>query len=279
MAKDNNNRSDNFNGNVRHSADGKINDYAAPPFPLAPWADSSYLTYGTTSHPPDPNPHGHVQARVVHYIDHEAAREAPSSSNRPAHSPAYVQRLQDHETRRLKRAAARRATSSLNVPTATELSPMEGLASEPAAPQATETAVLDWTTEAPSLSLALEQDPLESDLEEDSETYLDGMVGWMRTHVQQRNDAHAHSPSGFDNQRAPTLPFGLGLNVPAPTVPRFTDTTWPYTDRRLSQASMFDVNAILGTGPQVESDSERRRRNVAVQRASRKRLEERHRHG
>ena len=172
---------DNINVDIRRAADGKTNDYGEPPWPLAPWADSSYLPYTPTSHAPDPNPHGDVRARVVSFLDREAARVAtPSSPDRPARCGATLQRLRVRATRRSERAVPRRAVaSSFDAPAGDTSSPVEGVTAEAPVPQPFEFREAPARTVSPRLQSVAEgttQSGAGAVAGEGRPDYLGGMV-------------------------------------------------------------------------------------------------------
>ncbi|MCJ1379429.1 hypothetical protein MMC17_002530 [Xylographa soralifera] len=282
MAQNNKNRFDNIDVDIRRAADGKTNGHGEPPWPLASWADSSYLTYGATTRPQDLDPHGNVRARVVGFLDREAAREAASSSDRPARSPAHLQRRRVHETRRSELAVATRDTSSLNVPAGNTASPVEGIAEEAPTPRPFEFRETPAQTVGPGLQSAAGgtmQAGAGSVVERSRPDYLDGMVGWMRGHARERGlEAPRSFGRGGCGAPRPTIAsFGLRAASPSKHPHRLADAAWPYSSKRLMVASMEDVNAISGTHPSVHGNREQRRKKAAARKDLLQRLRDRHR--
>ncbi|MCJ1436354.1 hypothetical protein MMC27_005733 [Xylographa pallens] len=251
---------DNINVDIRRAADGKTNDHGETPWPLAPWADSSYFPFTPTSHAPDPNPHGDVRARVEGFLDREAAREAvPSSSDRPARCPATLQRRRVRATRRSERAAPRRAVASgFDAPAGETSSPVEGVTAEAPVPQPFEFREAPAQTVGPRMQSATEgmaQSGAGAAAEENRPDYLDGMVDWMNGFRRERN---SHSGGRNDPRARAAAAFGRVVPAPAPCPPPVANTASLYANKRMMQASMEDVYAILGTGPCVPSDREQR---------------------
>ncbi|MCJ1398290.1 hypothetical protein MMC11_001487 [Xylographa trunciseda] len=243
MDQNTNNCSDDSNASVRLTADGKINDYGPPPWPLAPWADSSYLPFRA---PPAPNPDTDIRARVVRFIDREAARETPSSTD----------------------------TSAAN-----GVSPMEDPISEPTAPRPRahqEAPAQDHGTSSRTATQRTRPATVPSEVERSHPAYLDDMNEWLRNHIRQRSREHARTLNGgrCESARPPTAVYGFGLRIDPPT--SRADTVWPYNDLRLLQASMFDVNAILPRRSWMDVERERRENREAKE-AFRKECEEKRR--
>jgi len=253
----NNDCSDDFDASVRLTADGKINDYGVPPWPLAPWADRSYLSYGTAPYSPDPNPHDDVPARVARFVDREAAEGgAPRSNSAATNGFSPIGALQPEPT--ASRPLPHREAPAQDPDTGSE-SAKEGTI---------RAAVADPVVEA-----------------SDSDN-LGEWNEWMRSYMRDRNWEYARtlkrSPGrGFDNPRNHILPYAFGLGTAASVAPSprpFTDTNWPYNHPRLAQASMHDVHAILPEYSR-EDDEKERRVSREEKEAFRKECEEKRRRG
>ncbi|MCJ1319985.1 hypothetical protein MMC15_005321 [Xylographa vitiligo] len=275
MNRNNRNPFNNIDVDIRRAANGNTNDNGPPPWPLAPWADSSYLPYTPPSHPPDPNPHSHVRARVVGFLDRDAARQAPSNLGRRARSPSTLQRLRIRATRRSERAVARRATSNGDGPAGNRPTPVEGTTAEAPVPQPFEFQNTPAQITPAGLQLNAEramQVGAASVGEELRPGYLDGMVGWAHSTSRKRS---LDSRECVDPTALAAAAFGSVVTPRRPCPPLLAAATWPYGARRMMQGSMLDVNVILNQ--RVRRNREQWRRKAALRREMVRRLEDAHR--
>ncbi|MCJ1283645.1 hypothetical protein MMC26_002976 [Xylographa opegraphella] len=278
MDQNNNNRFDDVNVNVYRDADSKTKDFGARPCPLAPWANSSHLPYTPASHPPSPNPKGAVGAC-------EAAQSAARSSNKRTRSPATLQRLRIHATRRSELAVPRRTASSSNVPASGSSLPAEGVTTEGPDPQLFE------SREAGVRLIGVGLQPFAAGTihagvvslgEETCPDYLDGMVDWMvdwmRSYVRERNLDRSRCASSVVRAAAA---MGIVVTPPRPCSLAFAPAQWPCNNERVRRPPMGNADAVLGmflrSRPRVQRDRGQLRNKAVARRAMVQMLRDRHR--